>query len=70
MTKEEKIIKTTDKVVIVGTGRYDGLAEGKELSVHPEVAKKMIAEGKAKAKTGKKLNNDNQRDIFPRSNKD
>ena len=57
--KEKKVIKMNDKTTVYATGGGVGksgirhLAAGDEMSVHPELAKKLIKAGKATDKASK-----------------
>lgn len=42
-----KPIKTTDRVLIVGTSKAKTLAPGREYSVHPELAGRLVKKGEA-----------------------
>jgi hypothetical protein len=44
---DEKKIKLNDKIEVYGTGKVATMPEGAEVKVHPELAKKLIAAGKA-----------------------
>jgi hypothetical protein len=45
----EKKIKLNDRTAVTGTGKVATYPEGAEFEVHPELAKKLIKAGKAKA---------------------
>jgi hypothetical protein len=50
--EKEKKIKLNERVEVVGTGKVPSFPKGKKFNVHPELAKKLIASGKA-AESGK-----------------
>lgn len=49
----DKRLKLNEKVTIYGTGKDENLPKDCEKSVHPELAKKLIASGKATCKKEK-----------------
>ncbi|MDR2653163.1 MAG: hypothetical protein LBC68_12790 [Prevotellaceae bacterium] len=46
----EKKIILSDRTTVVGTGKVSTYPNGAEFEAHPELAKKLIKSGKAKAK--------------------
>jgi hypothetical protein len=48
MAKEQKLIKLEERVEVKGTGKVASYPKDKVYKVHPELAKKLIKEGKAK----------------------
>jgi hypothetical protein len=51
--KEKKVVKFAEKVIVYSTGETKHLAKGEKMSVHPELAKKLISAGKATEKAVK-----------------
>jgi hypothetical protein len=49
MATEKKII-LNERITVVGTGKVITYPDGAEFEVHPELARKLIKSGKAKAK--------------------
>jgi hypothetical protein len=43
----EKKIKLNERVEVTGTGKVPTLPKGKKVSVHPELADKLVKAGKA-----------------------
>jgi hypothetical protein len=43
----DKKIKLNERVTVAGTGKVPSLPKGKKVSVHTELAKKLIEAGKA-----------------------
>ncbi|MDR1347356.1 MAG: hypothetical protein LBJ63_02850 [Prevotellaceae bacterium] len=47
MSTEDKKIKLNERVSVYGTGKVSTFSKGKEFKVHPELARKLVAAGKA-----------------------
>lgn len=48
MAKEEKVIRTTDRVEIIGLKGAKHLVEGEHYKVHPNQAERFVKQGWAK----------------------
>jgi hypothetical protein len=48
MATEAKKIKLSERVEVIGTGKSAFMPSGEKFKVHPELAKKLIKQGKAK----------------------